>query len=185
MTEKEKMINGELYVLDNELQKDKKIANQTMDKFNKLAHKNEKRAIKCLRSLFKKLGNNVHIEPNLRVDYGYNISIGDDFYSNFDLIMLDVCDIEVGNNVFCGPRVNIFTATHPLDYQRRNKNLEYGKKVKIGNNVWIGGNATINPGVTIGDNTVIGSGSVVTKDIPSNVLACGNPCKVIRNLSEK
>ena len=103
----------------------------------------------------------------------------------FDCIILDVCDVTIGDNVFLAPRVCIYTAGHPIDAGVRRRQLEYGKKVVIGNDVWVGGNTVINPGVTIGDNVVIGSGSVVTKDIPSGVIAAGNPCRVLRPITEE
>uniref|UniRef100_UPI0032E9FDFA sugar O-acetyltransferase n=1 Tax=Tetragenococcus halophilus TaxID=51669 RepID=UPI0032E9FDFA len=120
-----------------------------------------------------------------RCDYGTNIYIGDHFFANYDCIMLDVTLIEIGDHVLFGPRVVIYTPSHPLDEEVRSTGLEFGKTVKIGNNVWIGANTIVNPGVTIGDNTVIGSGSVVTKNIPANVTALGNTCRVIRENSDK
>ncbi len=115
-------------------------------------------------------------------DYGYNIEIGENFYANHNLIILDGSKVQFGDNVFIAPNCSFYTAGHPLDAERRNKGLEYAKPIKVGNNVWIGGNVIVLPGVTIGDNTVIGAGSVVNKDIPSNVVAVGNPCKVIKQL---
>lgn len=117
-------------------------------------------------------------------DYGCNISIGDNFYANYDCIMLDVNKITIGDNVFMAPRVCVYTAGHPIDKDVRNAQLEYGYSVTIGNDVWIGGNTVINPGVTIGNNVVIGSNSVVTHDIPDGVVACGNPCRVIRKITD-
>ena len=144
------------------------------DKRNELYHK-----------LLGKAGKNINIEPPFRCDYGKNIEVGDNFYANFDCLILDTGKVIIGNNVYFAPRVNIFTAGHPIDKDIRNENLEFSKKVVIGNDVWIGGNVTINPGVKIGDNVVIGSGSVVTKDIPSNVIAFGNPCKVFRKITDE
>ena len=115
-------------------------------------------------------------------DYGYNIEIGENFYANHNLIILDAGKVKIGDNVFIAPNCNIYTASHPVDIIQRNKGLEYANPVKIGNNVWIGGNVTILPGVTIGDNCTIGAGSVVTKDIPANSIAYGNPCKVARKI---
>lgn len=112
------------------------------------------------------------------------IYIGENFYANYDCIIVDVCPVNIGDNVFLGPRVCIYTATHPIDAEVRATGLEYGKPVTIGNNVWVGGNTVINPGITIGSNVVIGSGSVVTKDITSGVIAAGNPCKVLRPITD-
>lgn len=116
-------------------------------------------------------GRNPGIHPSFHCDYGFPIRAGDNFYANYDCIILDVCPVTIGDNVMFGPRVCIYTAGHPLDAEIRATGIEFGKPVTIGNNVWIGGNTVINPGVTIGSNVVIGSGSVVTKDIPANVIA--------------
>lgn len=140
---------------------------------------------KILRRLLKSVGKGVHFEPTFRCEFGYNISIGNNFYANFDCIMLDGGGIEIGDNVLFGPRVGIYTSNHALDAQERVAGACYAKKVTIGNNVWIGAGVHINQGVTIGDNTVIGSGSVITKSIPSDVIAAGVPCKVIREITEK
>lgn len=138
-----------------------------------------------LKKLLKSVGKNVHFEPNFRCEFGFNISIGDNFYANFDCIMLDGGGIEIGNNVLFGPRVGIYTSNHAIDAMERVQGGCYAKPVKIGNNVWIGAGVHINQGVRIGDNTVIGSGSVITKDIPANVVAAGVPCIVIRNITEE
>ena len=137
-----------------------------------------------LKKLLKSVGKGVHFEPNFRCEFGYHISIGDHFYANFDCIMLDGGGIEIGDNVLLGPRVGIYTSNHAIDAWERVHGACYAKPVKIGNNVWGGAGVHINQGVTIGDNTIIGSGSVITKDIPSNVIAAGVPCKVIRSITE-
>lgn len=137
-----------------------------------------------LRKLLRSIGTGVHFEPTFRCEFGYNISIGDHFYANFDCIMLDGGGIEIGSNVLFGPRVGIYTSNHATDAWERMNGACYAKPVKIGNNVWIGAGVNINQGVTIGDNTIIGSGSIVTKDIPANVIAAGIPCKVIREITE-
>jgi len=140
-------------------------------------------------AIIKKLlggtGEKFFIEPPFRCDYGYNISIGENFYSNYNLIILDCALVTIGNNVFIAPNVSIFTAGHPVHFEKRNQEYEYAFPITIGNNVWIGGNVVINPGITIGDNCVIGSGAVITKDIPANTIAAGNPCKVIRTITDE
>lgn len=123
-----------------------------------------------------------YIEPTFRCDYGYNIFLGNNFFANFDCVMLDVCPIRIGDNCMLAPGVHIYTATHPIDPVARNSGAELGKPVTIGNNVWIGGRAVINPGVTIGDNVVVASGAVVTKDVPNNVVVGGNPARIIKKL---
>lgn len=138
-----------------------------------------------IKELFGSTKDNFYIEPTIHCDYGFNIHIGDNFYANFDTIFLDVNTITFGDNVFIAPRCSFFTAGHPIDKDIRNMGLEYGFPIRIGNDVWIGGNTVVNPGVNIGNNVVIGSGSVVTKDIPDGVVAAGNPCKVIRKITEK
>ena len=122
----------------------------------------------------------MQIESNFFCDYGYNISVGENFYANHNLVILDGAKVEFGDNVFVGPNCGFYTAGHPIDIKSRNEGIEYAKPIKVGNNVWFGGNVSVMPGVTIGDNVTIGAGSVVTKDIPSNCVAYGNPCKVKR-----
>ena len=133
-----------------------------------------------LKKLFGKVGFNIRIESNFYCDYGYNIYVGDNFYMNHNGVILDAGKVEFGDNVFIGPNCGFYTAGHPIDINLRNKGLEYAKPIKVGNNVWLGGNVVVLPGVTIGDNVTIGAGSIVTKDIPSNSIAYGNPCKVKR-----
>lgn len=182
MTEKERMLEGLLYrASDKELQQMHKEAQERLVYFNNPENYNKRLLI--LPELLAKVGKNCYIEPPLRMDYGINTHIGDNFYANFDLIILDVALVYIGSNVFIGPRVSLLTAGHPLTSKARNTGLEFGKEIHIGSNVWLGGNVVVNPGVTIGDNVVIGSGSVVTKDIPSNVIAVGNPCHVLRPLT--
>ena len=146
--------------------------------YNNLRPKELEKKNEILKKLFKKTGEEFYIESPFYCDYGFNITIGENFYANHNLVILDVCEVIFGDNVFIGPNVGIYTAGHPINVELRNKGLEFGKKIKIGNNVWIGGSVCICPGVTIGDNVTIGAGSVVTKNIPSNVTAFGNPCKV-------
>lgn len=138
-----------------------------------------------VKSILGKSGQEIHIEQPFHCDYGSNIEIGDNFYSNYNCIMLDVGKITIGNNVMFAPNVSIYTAGHPIHPDSRNSGYEYGIPVTIGDNVWIGGSVVINPGVNIGNNVVIGSGSVVTKDIPDNVIVVGNPCRVIREITEE
>jgi len=181
MTEKEKMLLGELYIAsDEELERDFLNAKKIVRLFNSTIENELESRKKILSELFEKAGENIYIEPPFHCDYGYNISVGNNFYANYDCIILDVNKVKIGNNVKIGPRVNIYTAGHPIDAATRNSRLEFGKPITIGDDVWIGGNVVINPGVTIGSNVVIGSGSVVTKDIPDNVVAAGNPCRVLR-----
>ena len=180
-TEKEKMLNEEYYdASGEELTKEREYAKDLCYDYNHTRPSEKEKLKNIIKKLFKSTGENYRINPPFFCDYGYNISIGENFYSNYNLIILDVCEVNIGNNVFIGPNVGIYTAGHPVNVELRNDGLEYGKKIKIGNNVWIGGNVCILPGVTIGDNVTIGAGAVVTKNIPSNVTAFGNPCKVYK-----
>lgn len=139
---------------------------------------------KILEELLGSTGKNVHFEPTFRCEFGVNIHIGDDFYANFDCVLLDAGEITIGNNVLFGPRVGLYTANHAFDAEERKNGGCFAKSIKVGNNVWIGAGVHIMPGVTIGDNTIIGSGSIVTSNIPSSVIAAGSPCKVLREITE-
>ena len=182
-TEKEKMLAGELYLAsDSRLTKDREYARRMTRLFNQTLENEYEKRTKILKQLFGSTGMSLYIEPTFRCDYGYNIHVGNNFYVNFDCVILDVCEVRIGENCFIAPGVHIYTATHPLNPFERVSGAEFGKPVTIGNNVWIGGRAVINPGITIGDNVVIASGAVVTKDVPSNVVVGGNPAKVIKNI---
>lgn len=135
-----------------------------------------------LEKILGKMGENVFFEPSFRCEFGYNIEIGNNFYANFDCIMLDGGGIEIGDNVLFGPRVSIYTSRHAFDPQERAAGACFSQKVKIGNNVWVGGGVHMDCGITIGDNSIIGAGSVITRDIPANVVAAGVPCRVIRKI---
>lgn len=137
-----------------------------------------------LRRLLREVGRDCHFEPTFRCEFGFNISIGDHFYANFDCIMLDGGGITIGHRVLFGPRVGIYTSNHAIDAAERAAGACYAKPVTIGDRVWIGGDVTINQGVTIGDDTIIGSGSVVTRSIPSGVIAVGSPARVLRAITE-
>ena len=139
---------------------------------------------RVIKDLFGGTGERVWVEPPFHCDYGSNITVGEDFYANFNLTILDVGNVTIGSNVMCAPNVSIYTAGHPVHPDSRNSGYEYGIPITIGDNVWLGGNTIVLPGVTIGDNVVIGAGSVVTKDIPSNVIAVGSPCHVIREITD-
>ncbi len=138
-----------------------------------------------LRRILGSAGTDVYIHPPFHCDYGYNIHVGDGFYANTNLTVLDVGQVRIGNGVMFGPNVALYTAGHPVHPETRKSGYEYGIDITIGNNVWIGGNTVVLPGVNIGDNTVIGAGSVVTRDIPSGVVAAGNPCRVLRPVTEE
>ena len=138
-----------------------------------------------IRSLFGKVKGNFTIVSPFYCDYGYNIEIGENFFANMNCVILDGAKVSFGDNVFIAPNCGFYTAGHPLDAERRNQGLEYAYPITVGDNVWIGANVSVLPGVSIGDNSVIGAGSVVTRSIPANVLAAGNPCRVIREITDE
>jgi maltose O-acetyltransferase len=182
-TEKEKMLAGEMYnPADAQLVKDREYARRQVRIYNETSETEGEKRTQLLRELFGSTGENVYIELNIRVDYGYNIFVGENFSANFDCVILDVCEVRFGDNCMLAPGVHVYTATHPLDPTERNSGKEYAKPIIFGDNVWIGGSAVINPGVSIGDNVVIASGSVVTKDVPNNVVVGGNPANVIKKI---
>ncbi|MED5017405.1 sugar O-acetyltransferase [Paenibacillus chibensis] len=186
LTEKEKMLQGKPYkAFGEELLGERQHAKELVFDFNRLRPSEIDERNELIRQLLGKTGKNFFIEPPFRCDYGYNIEIGENFYSNYNCIIVDCSRVSIGSNVLFGPNVSLFAAGHPLHHELRNQEIEYAFPITIGNNVWIGGNTVVNPGVTIGDNTVIGSGSVVTKDIPANVVAVGNPCRVLREIREE
>ncbi len=185
MTEKEKRDNGLLYdanyneALTTELINCKDICFE----YNNLKPSQAEKRTKILKSLFGKTKENLIIQSPFWCDYGYNIEVGENFYANHGCVILDGAKVTFGDNVFIAPNCGFYTAGHPIDVQRRNAGLEYAYPITVGNNVWIGGGVQVLPGVTIGNNVVIGSGSVVTHNIPDNVVAVGNPCRVIRDIT--
>lgn len=182
-TEKQKMLSGELYdASDEELTRDRLSARLLLKNLNDLKEDEEEAKNQLLGELIPNKGENLFIQTPFYCDYGYNIYTGDDIYFNFNCVILDVSKVTIGSRTMFGPNVQIYTATHPINSKERAQGFEFAKDIVIGEDVWIGGNAVICPGVKIGDRTVIGAGSVVTKDIPSEVFAAGNPCKVIREI---
>lgn len=185
MTAKEKMLNGEYYISwDEELTKEREKAKDMLFEFNNMRPSLREERNKVICELLGKIGKNCWIESPFNCDYGYNISVGDNFYTNTNCCILDCAKITIGDNVWIGPNVGIYTPEHAFDSEERTKGYERALPVEIGNNVWICGGVTIIGGVKIGSNTVIGAGSVVTKDIPDNVLAVGNPARIIRTITE-
>lgn len=183
MTEKEKMLAGEMYdPADPELITERGTARLKTRLFNETLEYETDKRIEMLKNLFGSTGKSLYVEPTFRCDYGYNIHVGENFFANFDCVILDVCEVRIGDNCFVAPGVHIYTATHPIHPTERNTMREYGKPITIGDNVWIGGRSVINPGVTIGDNVVVASGAVVTKDVPANVIVGGNPARVIKKI---
>jgi maltose O-acetyltransferase len=183
-TEKEKMTTGEDYLAgDSELLKDRRRAKNLLHRLNVIEYRITKKAREIIEELIPNTGTNLYIEPPFFCDYGYNIFCGNNVYFNVNCVVLDGAKVTIGSNVFFAPGVQIYTANHPLDATLR-KTIENALPIRIGNDCWIGGNTIILPGITIGDGCVIGAGSVVTKNLPDNSLAIGNPAKVIRKLNE-
>lgn len=186
MSEKEKMLNQQLYDANYapELIKERTFAKELCYDYNHLRPSQRAERKQLLQKLLGKTKDNYTITAPFWCDYGYNIELGENFYANHNLVILDGAKVTFGDNVFVAPNCGFYTASHPLDYERRNAGLEYAYPITVGDNVWIGGGVQVMPGVTIGSNVVIGGGSVVTKDIPDNCVAVGNPCKVIRPITE-
>ncbi|MBF0784429.1 sugar O-acetyltransferase [Muribacter muris] len=184
MNEREKMLAGQLYdPADESLQTDRLRAKMCCFRISQLPSDQVDARNALFRELFGQSGT-FHIEPPFRCDYGDNIKLGDNFFANYNCTILDCAEVAIGNNVMFAPNVSLFTAAHPLDSDKRNSGLEFALPITIGDNVWIGGNAVIMPNVCIGNNVVIGAGSIVTRDIPDNSIAAGNPCRVLRMLND-
>lgn len=186
MTEWERMQKGLVYNdFDQDLFNKRVEAKKLFKAYNKTDDEEIDLRNKIMKQLFKNVGENVWIEPNFRCKFGKNITIGDNVYINFGCIILDCSEVTIGSHTLLGPNIGLYAANHSTDTTERINGGCYGKPIHIGNNVWLGGDVKVLQGVTIGDNTIIGAGSIVTKDIPDNVIAVGNPCKVIRKITEE
>lgn len=183
MTEKEKMLSGQLYDAgDPELTEERHQARLLFQKINQIGDDKKEVRNRLFYELIGGAGEGLWIEPPFYCDYGYNIHLGSKVFMNFNCCILDVMEVRIGNNVLLGPNVQIYTATHPLDAKTRSSWLEYAKPIQIGNDVWVGGGAIICPGVTIGNGVVVGAGAVVTKNMPDSVFVAGNPAKPIKQI---
>lgn len=179
----DKMLSGEIYdAVHPEFLRRLAVTRERVWEFNNLHPSRKEERLALFRSIVGDCGENFHINRPFRCDYGCNIHIGNNFIANFNLTILDEAPVTIGDNVFIGPNVSIYTACHPIEAEARNTGVEWAEPVTIGNSVWIGGSATILPGVTIGDNCVIGAGSVVTKDVEADTVVGGNPAKVIKRI---
>lgn len=186
MTEKEKRDLGMLYNAnyDREIGEELNRCKDICFEYNQIKPSDQVKRTEVLNKLFGKVKSIMAVQSPFWCDFGYNIEVGENFYANHGCVILDCAKVIFGDNVFIAPNCGFYTAGHPVDSKRRNEGLEYAYPIHVGDNVWFGGGVQVMPGVTIGSNVVIGSGSVVTKDIPSNVVAAGNPCKVIRAITE-
>lgn len=186
MTEKYKMLAGMIYDANNDpaLIAERLECKELCRDYNELRPRETEARDRLLRKILGCAKDGLLIEQPFYCDYGYNISVGNNFYANFNLVILDEAPVTFGDNVFIAPNCGFYTAGHPIDAVERNKGLEYARPITVGDNVWIGAGVSVLPGVKIGDNCVIGAGSVVVKDIPPYSLAVGNPCKVIKTIKE-
>lgn len=182
---KQRIKTGKLYFESKELMAEQQACLETLYDFNQTRPSQGELRCELLKKLLASMGENCYIEPPLRANWGRNTHIGNNFYANFNLTLVDDGDIFIGDDVMIAPNVIIDTATHPISPELRKKKAQFNVPVRIGNNVWIGAGAILLPGVTVGDNSVIGAGSVVTKDIPANVVAAGTPCRVLRPIGDR
>lgn len=181
MTELDKLYNGELYRMDDpELQKIHERALYLLEKLRYTSIVEKEKRDEILRELFGSAGKKLMIKPGFLCDMGVNISVGDNFLTNYNVMILDMAKVTIGNNCWFGPNVGLFAVAHPMDAQGRIDMLGIAKPITVGDNVWIGGNSVVLMGVTIGNNAVIGAGSVVNKDVPDNALVAGNPARIIK-----
>lgn len=185
MTQKERMLAGLPYRANDPELKQMRAENKLrVAQYNQLTRNQEQEMDQLIKEILGGTGKEILVEPPIHFDYGRNTTVGERFFANYNLTVLDVCPVTIGDNVMIAPNVSLYGAGHPIHPDARNSGYEYGAPITIGNNVWIGGSVCVLPGVTIGDNVVIGAGSVVAKDIPDNVIAVGNPCRVIREITE-
>lgn len=185
MNNKDRRDKGLAYLADNNMIEEQMKTKKAIREYNACMPFDPDKGLECLDKAGIKHKNFLYFEPPFHCEYGNHIEVGENFYANAYCTILDVAKVKIGDNVMFGPSVSLYTAVHPIHYKARNTGYEYGIDIEIGNNVWIGGNTVVLAGVKIGDNSVIGAGSLVTKDIPPNVCAAGNPCKVIREIKEE
>ena len=186
MTEFERMVSGGLYDAGDEaLVRGRFRAKDLVRRYNQTTEEQLPLRRALLEELLGAMGEDVWVEPPFRCDYGGQIRLGSHFYANYDCLILDVCPVTIGDHVLLGPRVCLYTAGHPLDPEARDTGLEFGRPITIQDSVWLGGNTVVLPGVTIGAGTVVAAGSVVNRDLPPRVVAAGNPCRVLRPLTEQ
>ena len=180
------MLRGELYIADDpQIEADQARAHELMERYNATRHAEQEERDRLLRELLGEVGEGVVVRPPFRCDYGSHISIGARTFVNFDCVMLDVAPIRIGSACQLATGVQLLTATHPIDPEPRRIGWEYAQPITIGDNVWLGGGVIVCPGVTIGDNTVVGAGAIVTRDLPADVVAFGNPARVHREIDER
>ena len=186
MTHWEKLLNGNIYNdFDDDLFQRRIEAKKLFRSYNKTEDDEVEKRLFIMKNLFKSVGSNVWIEPDFKCEFGKNIVIEDNVYINFGCVILDCAEVKIGKNTLLGPNIGLYAVNHATDAEERIKGGCYGKPIQIGENVWLGGDVKILAGVTVGNNAIIGAGSIVTKDIPANVIAAGNPCRVIREITDE
>lgn len=182
-SQKERMLAGQYYIADDpDLIADASHAAMVSERFNATSADDPEARREVLGQLLGKVGDGVEVRPPLRVDYGYRTTIGDNAFLNFGAVLLDVAPIDIGADAQLGPNVQLLTPTHPVDPELRRAKWESASPIAIGDNAWLGGGVIVCPGVTVGENTVVGAGAVVSRDLPANVVAVGNPAQVIRRI---
>lgn len=183
-TERDKMVAEEPYnVQDPQLIADRLRAQKLFNELNQTTLNDLDRNAAIAKELFGSTGEKIEVRPNFSCDYGYNIHVGENFFANWDCLLLDTCPINIGNNALLAPRVQMYSASHPFDIELRNNWIGTGASINIGDNCWIGGGAIIVPGVTLGNNVIVGAGSVVTKSFGDNVVIAGNPARIVRKMN--
>lgn len=185
MTAKERMEKGKLFYFTDEIYSEQTECLDILYDYNMSRPSEKGKRADILKRLFAEIGDDCYFEPPLRANWGKHTHVGNNVYANFNLTLVDDAEIYIGNNVMFAPNVVLATAGHPIEPERRRKQAQFNIPIKIGDNVWIGAGVVVLPGISIGENSVIGAGSVVTKDIPANVVAVGNPCKILREISER
>ena len=184
MTEKQSMLAGKYYQPEDRVLTEERINCKLLcQEYNKIPYDDFENRKNVIKKILNKTGEKFFIEQNFYCDYGYNIEIGENFYSNHNLVILDPAKVTFGDNVFIGPNCGFYTAAHPTDVKDRNLGLEYAKPISVGSNVWFGGNVVVLPGINIGNNVIVAAGAVVTRDVPDNCTAAGVPAKIIKNPS--
>ncbi|GAA2966533.1 sugar O-acetyltransferase [Lentilactobacillus parakefiri] len=184
LTEKEKMLAGQRYLnTDPELAEDRRKTRLLVDAFNQSAREDPEQGSRLIKQIFHQTGRKVDLQSPFQCDYGYTVSVGENFFANYGCTFIDVGKITIGKNAMLGPNTSIYSVNHPLGAEERNQNYEYPGNVTIGDNLWVGGNATIVPGVTLGNNVVVAAGAVVTKSFGDNVLIGGNPARILKHLN--
>lgn len=185
MDANDRMKNGKLYYMTPDMHVEQANQLEILYDYNHTRPREKEKRQELLKSFFAELGSDCYFEPPMHANWGKNTHVGNTVYANFNLTLVDDTDIYIGDNVMFGPNVVLATAGHPVEPERRSRQAQFNLPIRIGDNVWVGAGAVVLPGITIGENSVIGAGSIVTKDIPANVVAVGNPCRILREINDR